>query len=1037
MPPVDDAKPRYWRSLEERESTPEFLASAEREFLDLLPAEFGEGSRRRFLQLMGASMALAGAGCGVDPDWPVYRQAKILPLAYRPPGVDPGKPTWFATSMELSGVAKPVLAKSYDGRPIKIEGNPEHPASRGAADLLAQASVLELYDPARSQSPCRFDGGRVIEATWEVLASEMRPVVERARARRGEGLAVLTEATSSPSFAALRARLSETLPAAGWYEWEPLTRDAAREGSRLAFGRPLRSHLRLEQADVIVSLDDDFLFAHPEAVAHARAFALRRRPDGDMCRLFVLESAYSVTGSQADHRQAVPPGALPQIAWALAARLFESGVELPAEFGGLRPLLAEARAHGEHWPFVERIAAELAERRGHGLVACGPTQPAGVHALVHVMNAALGNAGRTVTYTADPVGDRRSHAESIAALAAELQAGRVDALLVLGGNPAFDAPADLDFEAAMRKAGTQLHVSLHRNETSLACTWHAPRAHYLEAWGDARSWDGTYTLTQPLIQPLFGGRTPSELLSFLLEERPADGLAQTRAAYDAAIGGGDAGWSRAVHDGFAAGSASPAVEPAFAAGLWTPSSSDFEWRAPSGGTVEVALRASATLYDGRFANHPWLMELPDPMTKLTWDNAAVMSPQTARSLGVSQGDLVRLSRGGRTLELPVYLLPGLAQGSVTVSVGWGRRAGGAVAVPQQRRREGGGFDAYALRTSDALWTVQGVEIAAAGGRYPLSSTQSHHAIFNPEQGRGQSRRLPELYREATLAEYREHPDFARHVVHHPPLVSLWKEHDYSTGHRWGMTIDLSACIGCGACVVACQAENNSPTVGKAEVARGREMHWIRVDRYFHGDPDHPRAMHQPVPCQQCENAPCEQVCPVAATVHSSEGLNDMVYNRCVGTRYCSNNCPYKVRRFNWFNNTDRKYNRPELFKMQRNPDVTVRARGVMEKCTYCIQRIKAVTIPAKNERRAVRDGEIVPACAQTCPTQAISFGDLNDAASVVRRNQDDARAYAMLAELNVKPRTWYMAKVRNPASGEHAEPAGHHAGAASGHESVG
>ncbi|MGQ0720910.1 MAG: TAT-variant-translocated molybdopterin oxidoreductase [Candidatus Eiseniibacteriota bacterium] len=1031
MPPVDDDKHGYWQSLAEHDSTPEFREASEREFLELLPEEFSAGSRRRFLQLMGASVALAGAGCGgVDPDWPKYRTAKILPLAFRAPGVDPGKPFWFATSMELSGVAKPVLAKSYDGRPIKIEGNPEHPASLGAADLLAQASVLELYDPARSQAPCRFDGGRVTEATWEVLASEMHPVVDAARARRGQGLAILSEATSSPSFAALRARLSETYPAAAWYEWEPLTRDAAREGARLVFGQPLRTHLHIADADVVVSLDDDFLFAHPQAVAHARAFVARRRAeDGTMSRLYVLESAYSITGSQADDRRAVPPGALPQVAWALAAHLFlESGVALPPELGHLQPLLTGARAHGEHWPFVARIAGELAEKRGHGLVTCGPTQPAGVHALVHLMNAALGNAGHTVTYTAEPAADRATHAGSISALAAELQAGRVDALILLGGNPVFDAPADLGFEASMRKAGVQLHLSLHRNETSLASTWHAPRAHYLEAWSDALSWDGTYTLAQPLIQPLFGGLTPAELLSLLLEDRAADGLALVRAGFAAAVGGGDAEWTRAVHDGFVAGSAPAAVLPDLAPAAWKPATSDFEWHAPSGSTVEVALRGSATIHDGRFANHPWLMELPDPMTKLTWDNAALLSPLTARALGLSHGDVVRLSKGERSLELPVYLMPGQARGSVTVALGWGRRAGGAVAVPQKRRREGGGFDAYVLRTSQALWTVPGVEIAATGGRYPLSGTQDHHAIFNPEQGRGQARRLHQLYREATLSEYREHPDFAKHVVHHPPLVSLWKEHDYSTGHRWGMTIDLAACIGCGACVVACQAENNSPTVGKAEVARGREMHWIRVDRYFHGDPDQPRAMHQPVPCQQCENAPCEQVCPVAATVHSHEGLNDMVYNRCVGTRYCSNNCPYKVRRFNWFNNSDRKYNRPDLFKMQRNPDVTVRARGVMEKCTYCIQRIKAVTIPAKNERRAVRDGEIVPACAQTCPTQAIVFGDLNDTGSRVRRNQDDARAYAMLGELNVKPRTLYLAKVRNPSSGERSEAPGHHAG---------
>jgi molybdopterin-containing oxidoreductase family iron-sulfur binding subunit len=747
-----------------------------------------------------------------------------------------------------------------------------------------------------------------------------------------------------------------------------------------------------------------------------------------MSRFYAVESSYSVTGSQADHRHPLPSGAVAQAVWALAARLvLDEHVALPAAAASLRPLLEQAHKHGEHLPFVARMAADLAAHAGHGLITCGPSQPAGVHALVAVLNAALGNAGATVTYTAAPEAGRPTHADAVRSLADLLGRNRVDTLVILGGNPVYDAPADLKLAEVLGKAKTRIHLSLHRNETSRACTWHVPRAHYLEAWSDARSWDGTWTLTQPLLLPLFGGKTAAELLALLAGGQTPDPQALVRAAFDSGPGGGTGAWERAVHDGFAAGTAFAEAQPSLSPAAWSPRAADFEWTAPSGSSVELTFLPDPCLLDGRFANNAWLQELPDPVTKLAWDNAALMSPATAKGLGVTQDDVVRVSVGDRSVELPVHLMPGHAAGSVGIALGYGRKAGGYVAVPDHPGKEGGGFDAYPLRTAETLWTA-GASVTKTGATYKLVSTQSHHAIFNAEQGRGAARRMPELYREGTLAEFREHPDFAKHRIHHPPLESLWNEHEYPD-RKWGMTFDLSACTGCSACVVACQAENNTSVVGKAEVAMGREMHWIRIDRYFTGDLEDARMLHQPVTCHQCENAPCEQVCPVAATVHSHEGLNDMVYNRCVGTRYCSNNCPYKVRRFNWFNNSDRKYNNPELFKMQRNPDVTVRARGVMEKCTYCVQRIKAATIPARNERRPLKDGEIVPACAQTCPTQAIVFGDLNDPESAVRKSQENPRSYAMLAELNVKPRTQYLAKVWNPAGGGASHGGDHHAAA--------
>jgi molybdopterin-containing oxidoreductase family iron-sulfur binding subunit len=618
---------------------------------------------------------------------------------------------------------------------------------------------------------------------------------------------------------------------------------------------------------------------------------------------------------------------------------------------------------------------------------------------------------------------RPPHVASLPELVSDMKRGVVDALLILGGNPVFDAPADVDLAAALARVSLSAHLSPDRNETSLACKWHLPRAHYLEAWSDARSWDGTYTLAQPLIHPLYDGKTPAELIALLLEGHSVSGRDLVRETFSS-LGGDSHEFKKAVHDGFANVGAWPEVQADFSRANWKPTARDFEWQSPGSGRTEIVFHRDYSLYDGRFANNAWLQEWPDPMTKLTWDNAALIDPATAREHGITQGDQLVFERDGRTLELPAYLMPGQAAGSIAVSVGYGRRDGGRVAQ-RDSGGQGGGFDVYPFRTADAMYRAADVEWRPSGGRYELVTTQDHHALFNAQQGRGQSDRLPEIFREGTLAEYEAHPDFAEHRTHHPPLVSLWREHSWEDGPQWGMAIDLSACTGCSACVVACQAENNIPVVGKQEVSTGREMHWIRVDRYFQGDAERPLVAHQPVACQHCENAPCEQVCPVAATVHSDDGLNDMVYNRCVGTRYCLNNCPYKVRRFNWFNN---QKGMPEILQMQHNPNVTVRARGVMEKCTYCVQRIKAVTIPARNEKRRVKDGEIMPACAQTCPAEAIVFGDVTDPESRVRKLHDNDRAYAMLSELNIKPRTRFLAKIRNPVGGGHEDDHGSHDG---------
>lgn len=1030
MSPLDRADaPKHWRSLEQLAGDPEVSDLATREFLELLPAEQPSASRRRFLQLAAASVALAGTSGCISPTWPRWPRTKILPYAYRPDGQMDGIPQYFATCMELGGVARALLAKSYDGRPIKLEGNPEHPMSLGAADLWAQASVLDLYDPDRSAGVARFENGASVTFSWEEFLAAFGPVLAERRKVEGEGLHVLAEPSSSPALSLVRARFAKAFPKAVWHEWDPLSRDAAREGSHLAFGRPVRTRYRLDAANVIVSLDDDFLLTHPAAVAYTRAFASRRRADdGTMNRLYVVENGLSVTGTNADARVPVRSAEIPSVAAALASRLVAGGVAIPAK---LADAVRSAPDVDERYrATLDAMAHDLLAHPGHALIAVGAAQPPALHALAHTLNHALGNGGATVDWADDPDGDRPGHVASITDLASAMSGGRVEALIVLGGNPVYDAPADLEFGKALASVKASVHVSGTRDETSRACSWHLPRAHYLEAWDGALTWDGTWTIAQPLIHPLHDGRTVAETLAYVLDGAPASGEDLARDAFHARFGGGEGEWRRAVCDGFVAGSDAPPTSVALDSS-WSPRAEDFARPETTNGTVEVVFRADLRLLDGRFANNAWLQEMPDPVTKLTWDNAALIAPETALALGIRPGDVLRIAHGPRSIEIPAYLMPGQAAGSLIVALGHGRTHAGRV-VELDSNGHGGGVDAYALRGRDALWTALGASIEKTGRRYPLATVQDHHIVSGVENAKGiegQATRMPELVREATLEHYQEHPDFAKHVVHHPPLESLWTEVSYENGHKWGLSIDLSSCTGCGACVVACQAENNIPVVGKSEVRRGREMHWIRIDRYFTGEPANPSVAHQPVPCMHCENAPCEQVCPVAATLHSEDGLNEMIYNRCIGTRYCSNNCPYKVRRFNWFNNWS---DQPEILGMQHNPDVTVRSRGVMEKCTYCVQRIKSVTIPARNDKRPVKDGEIVPACAQTCPAQAIVFGDLNDPSSRVRALADHARSYAMLEELNTKPRTRYLAKLRNPGASsthpaEHAAATGAHA----------
>jgi molybdopterin-containing oxidoreductase family iron-sulfur binding subunit len=996
----------YWRSLQELAESEEFRRHLEQEFPAGVEVPALGLDRRRFLQIMAASVAMTGlAGCS----WP---EEKIVPFAHRPAGTVPGRTKLFSTACEIGGIAVPLAVTSFDGRPIKVDGNPEHPLSGGAASARLQATVLGLYDPDRSRNVIRRDGRQRVPSRWDDL---LRWLEERRSALASDGLevAVLAEPSSSPSRRALQERLLRAFPRTAWYEHAAVPDDAELAGIRQVFGRPLRALPDLGQARVIVDFDADLLHDHATALCNARRFAARRRPErGWMNRLYVFEPTPTMTGAMADHRVPLPASEVRNAVFALVAELVvNQELALPDGSGPTADELRPYVGHAAHSDTIVALARDLLDHRGEALLMAGTRQPAEVHAACQLLNAALGGIGRTVVYL--PVeSSTRGPALGLAELTSALRERRVGLLLILGGDPVYTAPADVDFAAALEAVEHAIYLGGREDATAALCRWHVNRAHYLESWGDLRAPDGSLLAVQPLIAPLYEGRTDLELLSALVDPAPRRSFEIVRATFYGTTGGrgdvpdGDPAfekrWRTFLHDGFLAGSAAaPETPRATASGSWNLGAPNEGRRGAE--NLELVIAPSPALYDGRFANNAWLQELPDFMTKLTWGNAALLGPATARDFGVDDGDEVELFWRDRTLALPVYVLPGQARDCVTIQLGYGREDVGRVG-------NGVGANAYALRTSNALYGGDGLRLRATGERRTLASTQDHHAI-DRRGAQERQQRIGGLVGEADLEHYLDHPEFVDHLgIHHPPLTSLWKEWGY-TGHKWGMTIDLNVCIGCNACVIACQAENNIPVVGSEEVERGREMHWMRVDRYFRGAPDDPTVAHQPMACAQCELAPCETVCPVAATVHTSEGLNAMVYNRCVGTRYCSNNCPYKVRRFNWFDNVGPL---TETEKMVLNPDVTVRSRGVMEKCTYCVQRIEHARINAKNERRSIADGEIIPACQQTCPTEAIVFGDLNDSDSRVSRLRAEKRAYDVLAYLNIKPRTSYLARIRNP-----------------------
>ncbi len=980
----------YWRSLDQLAGEASAREFSEREFPENAWQPPEGLTRREMLALLGASISLAGLTACRRP------VEQIVPFVQAPEGFFPGVPERYATTMPFGLHAYGLLVESNDGRPTKIEGNELHPATRGGTSAWMQASILGLYDPDRSRSP-RRGTERTTRDAFLAAWKERAPAL---RERRGRGLAWLTEAFASPTLARLAAELRTRFPEALWVAYEPASEEQLYRGVALATGRVLQPVFHLDRADVVLAVESDFLVGDPEAVRWARDFADRRRmrsPQDTPNRLYVVESTYSATGASADHRLPMRRGEMGVFLLALAAELAAQGASgvVPAPVPGMLP--EETR----RW--IRALARDLLARRGRAVILVGPSLPPQVHAAALALNAALGAMGTALGWCElrDAALPERG---ALATLAEAMHAGSVDTLVILGGNPVYNAPADLAFAEALAKVEFSVHLSERFDETSQRTTWHLNRAHYLEAWGDARAVGGHLSVTQPLIEPLFGGTTDAELLALLLRDEPARGYELVRETWRGILEGGDfeRRWQRVLHDGVLEDSALPEIVPEVRGD--TTLALARELQAPSAGP-ELVFTPSYAVWDGRFANLAWLQELPDPVTKLTWDNAALVSPRTAARLGLETGRVVRLRAAGRELQIPVFVLPGQHDQTVTVALGYGRSAAGRVG-------NGVGVDAYALRTLEGFDRIEGIELEPTAQVRPLASTQDHWQI-DPLGARERDRRVAQLYREATLAEYRRDPGFVRHHdALRIPLESIYPDHDYSRGYQWGMVIDLGACVGCNACVVACQSENNIPVVGKEQVRRGREMQWLRVDRYFAGEPEAPRRMlFQPIPCMHCENAPCEQVCPVAATVHDAEGLNGMVYNRCIGTRYCLNNCPYKVRRFNFFNFT--KYT-PELLRMANNPDVTVRSRGVMEKCTYCTQRIQEAKWRAKEEGRAIRDGELQTACQQACPTRAIEFGNLNDPESRVALLKQHERNYVLLEEMNNRPRTSYLARVRNP-----------------------
>jgi len=1060
IPPTDTTPAtgrHYWRGLDELAETPEFKQFLEREFPENASELTDPVSRRHFVKIMSASFALAGIGLGSTGCR--RPEDKLMPFGKAAENFTYGTAQYFATAMPTRGGAIPLIAKSYEGRPVKLEGNPLFPGGNGGTDRYAQAAILNLYDPDRATRFAKADSNGKLQAVDQSTALDaLNQLAKKFAANQGEGLALLAERTHSPSRRRLHQEFGKKLPKAQWFLYDAIDTDVHQRAATKAFGKSVKPIFKFDEASVILSLDCDFIGGEDDAYNHIRRFAKGRKlekPEDKLNRLYLVESLFTLTGVNADHRLRLAASQVAQFARAILD-----------EVGG-----KSSSGLPEQAKWIAECAKDLKANAGKSLVVAGARQPLAVHLLAHAINAALGNVGKTMELVEAP----ETLSGGIADLAASLNGGKVDTLAIVGANPVYNAPADLNWAATQRKAKTVVRLGYYEDETGSASDWHFPSAHFLESWSDALTSDGTLVPIQPLIAPLFGGLTDLEFLARLAGETEPSANQIVRETFAALSGqGGDAAWNMFLHDGFAKGTAAKTVSVSLSASALSEAAASPA--VPGKDSLEVVLFRDSKLDDGRYANNGWLQELPDPITKIVWDNAVLVSRKTARALDVQNNDVVEVTLGDRKVKGVIWTQPGMADFSLGMALGYGREKVGRVGI-------GTGFDAYPLFNTKSNHIATGATVRKTGEKYQISCTQNHWSM----EGRA-------IVREANLEQFKEHPDFATRmnapIPPRPEGAKEWPQPLYPNPldaekkkalHQWGMAIDLNSCVGCSTCVVACQSENNIPIVGKDLVNRGREMHWLRIDRYYSSNPkahtwgkwfkdetfkrdqdqqfnewiDDVQAVNQPMLCQHCEAAPCESVCPVNATVHDHEGLNVMAYNRCVGTRYCSNNCPYKVRRFNyldynkrplkdlkgpfypttvfhstegewdlarWWKNQDatmRPDEEVDLIRMIKNPDVTVRMRGVMEKCTFCVQRIEQAKIAQKVHAGAsgdvvVPDGTIKPACQQACPAEAIEFGNIADPNSRVSKLKAQQRNYSVLDFLETKPRTTYLARVRNP-----------------------
>ncbi len=1005
-------QPNYWKSLNELAKNEKYEEYAAREFPEGA-SELKDGiSRRSFLQMMGASIALAGfASCRR----PVQ---KLLPYSNAPEDIIPGESLYYASALPFQDALTGLVVETVDARPIKIEGNELHPASLGNTSIFAQGELLSMYDPDRAKE-VRQEGEDSAYTLFQSYCRQHFSDTDR-------NIAFISAPNSSPTYNRLKEQALNKFPNAQWVTYAPFGDDNIYEGTRMAFGERLRPLHHFEEAQLMVALDDDFMnpAANKNSTRNTLMWAKTRKlptPEAEISRLYSVESSYTLTGSNADSRMRIKSSEMPAFVYALASTLSESVGGL-SDFSGI-----ENKFTGSEW--VNEIAQDLLQHQGESLVTLCDEHIAELHATVAAINVALGNAGSTVTYHRVPYIDEQNNRDVFADVVQQMKNGEVDTAVIIGSNPVFTAPADLEFDEAINNVENVLHLSDYYDETSKHSLWHVNKSHFLESWQDGYSYAGIGSVVQPTIRPLFDGKSPVEFLNTVVTGEASDGYDLIRETWrDMLSGNFQESWKRLLHDGLGEAEPFPEVTPSVSGNLASAIQENLGSTETNEG-LELVIRPDSTIFDGRYANNAWLQELPDPITKITWDNVAMMSPKTAEKLGVEKPglgtafmDLLEITVDGRTVEVPAWIQPGHADDSITITVGYGRHETGKVAYAA-------GVDTYPLRTSDTLLYATDITVNNTGEKYAVACTQDHHNM----EGR-------DLMKHATLQEYRDHPEFGEYEEtfdaeapgqsyddeerSEGPLSifdPIYQEDYPDYQPQWGMAIDLNACVGCGACTIACQAENNIPVVGKDQVANGREMHWIRTDRYYAGDVDNPQALHQPVPCMHCELAPCEQVCPVAATTHSPDGMNQMTYNRCIGTRYCANNCPYKVRRFNFFNYAQEFLTRgdePEIVQMAMNPNVTVRFRGVMEKCTYCVQRVNDAKIKTElatnGETTKPPDGSVQTACQQVCPADAFAFGDLTDTESDVYQTKLSNRNYLLLSELNTRPRTSYLAKITNP-----------------------